>query len=79
MSYVFLELILNKYEFFLVYRFRHILCFILKKCHNSKSYQNMLTFSTLIYYIISYNFSFKNIYIASHLHVVKNSWTFNKP
>jgi hypothetical protein len=49
--------------------------FFLKIYHNFKSYQNMLTFkSSFLYYKhISNNFSLNNIYIASHLHVVKES------
>ncbi len=56
-----------------------ILHFILKNCHNFKSYQNMLTFSVLVSNIISYKFSSNNIYIASHLTVIKCSWNFLKP
>jgi len=75
MSHVFLQSILNKYENLKVYKYCEILCFILKICHNFKSYQNMLTFSSLISYIINYNFYLNNIYITSHLHVEKDSWT----
>jgi len=79
-SYVFLQLILNIYEFSKMYRFCQILCFILKNCHNFKSYQNMLAFSNLISYIINYNFFKNNIYIiASHLHIIKDLWTFKNP
>jgi hypothetical protein len=35
--------------------------------------------SSLVSCIISYNFSLNNMYIASHLHVVKDSWTLNNP
>jgi hypothetical protein len=45
---------------------------------NFKSYQNMLTFSSLIFYVVIYKFCLNNIYIASHLHVEKYSWTFFK-
>jgi len=58
--------------------FCQILCFILKICDNFKSYQNMLTLSSLIFNVISYKFSLNNIYNASHLHVKKGSWTFSK-
>ncbi len=34
----------------------------------------MLTLSSLIFYVISYKLSLNNIYIASHLHVEKDSW-----
>jgi hypothetical protein len=54
MSYVFLQSNLEKYKFLKVHRFCQILCFILKKFHNFKSYENMLKFSSLIVYIISY-------------------------
>jgi hypothetical protein len=30
--------------------------FVLKICHNFKSYQNMLTLSSLIFYVIIYKF-----------------------
>jgi hypothetical protein len=53
--------------------------FFLKICHNFKSYQNMLTLSSFIFYVISYKFSLNNIYIVSHLHVEKDSQTFFKP
>jgi hypothetical protein len=56
--------------------FAKLCVFVFKIFHNFKSYQNMLPFSSLIFYIISYNFLFNNIYIASHLHVIKESWTF---
>ncbi len=59
--------------------FAIFLCFVLKTSHNFKSYQNMLTLSSLIFNITSYKSFFNNIYIASHLHVEKNSWTFFKP
>ncbi len=72
MSYVCLQSNLNKYDFSKVHRVCQFFCFVLKNCHNFKSCQNMLTFSSLIFYIISYNFSLNNI-IASHLHVVKDS------
>jgi hypothetical protein len=39
----------------------------------------MLTISSLIFDVISYKFSLNNIYIASHLHVKKGSWTYFKP
>jgi hypothetical protein len=58
-------------------RFCQILCFVLKNCHNFKSYQNMLIFSSLSSYIISYSFSL-NKYIASHLYIIKDSWTLKK-
>ncbi len=73
MSNISLQSNLNKYEFLKVHRFCQILCLILKTCHNLKSYQNMLTISSLIFYILSYNFTLNNIYIASHLRVVKDS------
>jgi hypothetical protein len=38
MSYVFLQPILNKYEKLKMNRFFQILCFVLKNCHNFKSY-----------------------------------------
>jgi hypothetical protein len=75
----FLQSNLEKYKFLKVHKFCYILCFILKICHNFKSYQNMLTLSSLIFNIISYKFFFNNIYIASHLHVEKDSRTFLKP
>ncbi len=49
MSYVCLQSNLNKYGFAKVHRLCQILCFVLKNCHNFKSYQNMLTFSSLIF------------------------------
>jgi hypothetical protein len=72
----FLQSILNKYDFLKVYKI--LLDFVshFKKLSQFKSYQNMLTFSILVSYIISYNFSSNNIYIASHLHVIKDSWSF---
>jgi hypothetical protein len=73
MSYVFLQSNLEKYEFLKVHKFCKILCFILKICHSFKSYQNMLTLSSFIFYVINYKFSLNNIYIASHLHVEKDS------
>jgi hypothetical protein len=76
MSYVLLQSNLEKYKYLKVHKFCQILCFILKICHNSKSYQNMLTLSSLIFYVISYKFSWNNIYIASHLDVKKDSWIF---
>ncbi len=78
MSYVFLQSNLEKYKFLKVHKFCQILCFVLKICHNFKSYQNMLTLSSLIFYVISYKFSLNNIYIPLHLHVKKDSWTFLK-
>ncbi len=36
-------------------------------------------FSSLTSYIISYNFVLKNIYIASYLHVINDSWIIFKP
>jgi hypothetical protein len=78
MSYVFLQSNLEKYKFLKVHKFCQILCFILKIYHNFKSYQNMLTLSSLIFYVISYKFFLNNIYIASHLHIKKDSWTFSK-
>jgi len=59
-----------------IFESAQILCFVLKICHNFKSYQTMLTFSNLIFYIIRYNFSLSNIYIVSHLHVTKDLWIF---
>jgi hypothetical protein len=53
-----------------------ILCFVLKICHNFKSYQTMLTFSNLVFCIIRYNFSLSNIYIVSHLHAINDLWIF---
>jgi len=41
--------------------------------------QNMLTLSSLIFNVINYKFSLNNIYVASHLHVEKDSWTILKP
>jgi len=79
MSFFFLQSNLEKYKFLKVHRFFQILCFILKICHNFKSYQNMLTFSSLIFYVIGYKFSSNNIYIASHLHVEKDSQIVFKP
>jgi hypothetical protein len=70
---------LEKYEFLKVHRFCQILCFVLNFFHNVKSYQNMLTFSSFIFNVISYKFSLNNIYIASHLHVKKDTWIFFKP
>jgi hypothetical protein len=61
MSYVFLESNLEKYKFLKVHNCCQIVCFILKKIHNFKSYENMLTFSSLIFYVISYNFFLNNI------------------
>jgi hypothetical protein len=78
MSHIFYKSKLNKYEFLKVYKFYHSLCFILKNDHNFKLYHNMLKFSNLIYCIINYNLSLNNIYIASHLHVVKDLLTLNK-
>ncbi len=75
----FLQSNLKKYKFLKVHIFCQILCFIFLKFHNFKSYQNMLTFSSLIFYVISYKFFLNNIYIASHLHVKRDSWTFFKP
>jgi hypothetical protein len=79
LCHIFLKSNLSKYEFLKVYKFYQILCFILKNDHNFKLYHNMLKFSNVISCIISYNFSLSNIYITSHLHVVKDSWTLNKP
>jgi hypothetical protein len=73
MSYVFLQSNLEKYEFLKVHRVCQILCFVLKICHNFKLDLNMLTISSLIFYVISYKFSLNNIYIASHLHVENDS------
>ncbi len=67
MSYVFLQFNLEKYECIFPY-----LVFQLENLSYLKSYQNMLTFSNLILYVISYKYSFNNIYIAWHLHVKKN-------
>ncbi len=72
MSYVFLQSNLEKYDFLKVHRFCRVLCFVLKFCHNFKSYQNMLTLSSLFFYVISYKLSLNNIYIALHLHVEKD-------
>jgi hypothetical protein len=63
----------NKYEFLKMYKFYQILCFISKNDHNFKLYHNMLKFPSVISCIISYNFFLNNIYITSHLHVVKDS------
>jgi hypothetical protein len=75
MSHVFVQSILNKYENLKVYKYCEILCFILKICHNFKSYQNMLTFSSLISYIINYNFYLNNtlhhIYMLKRIHELK--------
>jgi len=71
--HVFLQSNLEKYKFLKVHKFCQFFCFILKICYNFKSYQNMLTFSSLILYIISYKIFKNNIYIASHLHVKKDS------
>jgi hypothetical protein len=79
MPYYFLQSNLETYKFWKMHKFCQILCFILEICHNFKSYQNMLTISGFIFYIISYKFSLNNIYIASHLHVKKDSWTFFRP
>ncbi len=49
-----------------MYRFCQILCFILKNCHNFKSYQNMLTFLVLVS-CIKLELFLNDIYIASHL------------
>jgi hypothetical protein len=39
----------------------------------------MLIISSLIFNVISYKKNLNNIYIASHLHVKKDSWIFFKP
>ncbi len=65
--------ILKKYQFLKMHIFCQILCFVLKFFHNFKSYQNLLTLSSLIFYVITYKFSLNNIYIPSHLHVKKDS------
>jgi hypothetical protein len=65
----FLQSILNKCEFFKVYTLCQILCFVLKNCHNFKSYQNMLTFSILISYIISCNFIWTT-YTLHHIYML---------
>jgi hypothetical protein len=72
---IFLQSNLEKYNFLKVHKFCQFFYFILKKNHNFNSYQNMLTLSHLIFYIISYKFLKNNIYIASHLHVEKDLWT----
>jgi len=79
MSYFFIQSNLEKYEFLKMHNFWQILCLNLKICHNFKSYQNMLTISSLIFDVISYKFYLNNIYITSHLHVKKDSWTVFKP
>jgi hypothetical protein len=55
------------------------MCFTLKNDHNLKSCQNMLILWGVIFCIINYNFVLDTIYIASHLHVIKDSWASNKP
>jgi hypothetical protein len=70
---LFLQSNLEKYSFLKMNRFCQILCFLLKKNYNFKSYENMLTISSLVFDGISYKFSLNNIYIASHLHVEKDS------
>ncbi len=67
MSFFFLQFNLEKYECIFPN-----LVFQLENLSYLKSYQNMLTFSNLILYVISYKYSFSNIYIAWHLHVKKN-------
>jgi hypothetical protein len=47
--------------------------FRLENLPKFQSYQNMLTLSSLIFYVISYKFSLNDIYITSHLHVEKGS------
>jgi hypothetical protein len=68
MSHIFYKSNLSKYEFLKMYKFYQILYFILKNDHNFKLFYNMLKFSSLISCIKNYN-----------LHVVKDSWTLNKP
>jgi hypothetical protein len=79
MSHIFWKSNLSRYEFLKVHKFYQILCFILKNEHNFKLYYNILKCSILFFCVINYNFPLNNIYIASHLHVVKDSWTLNKP
>jgi hypothetical protein len=63
--HLFLQSNLEKYRFLKVHRFCEILCFIFKICHNFKSYQNMLTLSSLIFCIIRYDFK-KTKYTLHH-------------
>jgi hypothetical protein len=70
MSYVFLQSNLEKYKFLKVHKFCQILCFVLKICHNFKSYENMLTLSSFFKNIISYNF-LKKTYILHHIYFFK--------
>jgi hypothetical protein len=68
------------FEYIRIFERIHIwldLCFLLKKCHNFKSYQNILTFSSLVFYIISFNFSLKT-YILHHIICCKGFMNFLK-
>jgi hypothetical protein len=71
--YFFLQSNFEKYKFLKVHTFCQILCFVLKICHNFKSYQKMLTLPKFFLNVISYKFLINNIYIVSHLHVEKDS------
>jgi len=65
MSYFYSQSNLNIYDFLKVHRFCQILCFVLKNWHNFKSYQNMLTFSILIF--LYYNLQ---IFFKQHIHCI---------
>jgi len=68
----FLQSNLKKYEFLKVHKFCQILCFILKNFHNFKSYQIMLTLSSLIFYSIRCKF-LKTTYTLYHIYMSKRT------
>jgi len=73
MSHIFFKSNLSRDEFLRVHKLYQILCFIFKNEHNFKLYHNMFKCSSFSFCVINYNFPLNNIYIASHLHVVKDS------
>jgi hypothetical protein len=69
----------NKYGFFSCIDFAKLYAFPQSMIKISNHTQTFLTFLTLVYCRIKYNFVLNIIYIASHLHVINDSWALNKP
>jgi len=55
------------------------MCFVLENDHDFKSCQNMSTTLRFFFGIICYKFVLDTIYIALHLHVIKDSSPLNRP
>jgi hypothetical protein len=55
-------------------------CVLFRKMNTMSNYTiTCLNVQVFFLGVINYNFPLNNIYIASHLHVVKDSWTLKKP